>query len=150
MSLEDVRSTASLGAENGSLHHGDDAPPCQGQDRDVENKERILLDRIASLSLDTYDASAFTGRFTKIQSRSRKRTRILEGRRASETRVLSRISDHRCQSGRDRLFRPCDHCDLRFVEQTFYCMRRNSYLGFKKRAKRLQSWMKSCESVLCV
>ena len=84
MSLEDVRSsTTSLGAESGTSDHCDGHSQSQGQDQELENhsqgQDGIVLERIASLSLDMFDPSDFTGRFTKIQSRSRKRTRILGG-----------------------------------------------------------------------
>lgn len=84
MSLEDVRSTASLGAESGASDPCDGQSQSQGQDQDLENQSHgqdgIVLERIASLSLDMFDPSDFTGRFTKFQSRSRKRTRIIRGR----------------------------------------------------------------------
>lgn len=84
MSLEDVRSTASFGAESVASDHADGQTLNQSQDQDLENQsqgqDRIVLERIASLSLDMFDPSDFTGRFTKIQSRSRKRTRIIGGR----------------------------------------------------------------------
>lgn len=80
MSLEDVISIASLGAGSGSSDHCNS----QGQDQDPENQslgqDGIFLERIASLSVDMFDPSDFTGRFTKIQSKSRKRTRIIRGR----------------------------------------------------------------------
>lgn len=83
MSLEDVGSTTSLG-ESGTSDLCDGQSPSQGQDQDPENQSQgqdgIVLERIASLSLDMFEPSDFTGRFTKIQSRSRKRTRITGGR----------------------------------------------------------------------
>ena len=81
MSLEDVRSTNSLGVESGASDHFDGKSLSQGQDRDLENhsqgQDGIFLEHIASLSMDMFDPSDFTGRFSKIQCRSRKRTRIL-------------------------------------------------------------------------
>lgn len=84
MSLEDVGSTTSLTAESVASDHCDGHSLSQGQEQDQENQcqgqDGIVLERIASLSLDMFDPSDFTGRFTKIQSRSRKRTRIIGGR----------------------------------------------------------------------
>lgn len=84
MSLEDVGSTTSLGAESVQSEYCNGHSLSQGQDQDPDNKSQgqdgIVLDRIASLSLDMFDPSDFTGRFSKIQSRSRKRTRIFLGR----------------------------------------------------------------------
>lgn len=84
MSLEDVGSTTSLTAESIASDHCDGHSLSQGQEQDQENQcqgqDAIVLERIASLSLDMFDPSDFTGRFTKIQSRSRKRTRIIGGR----------------------------------------------------------------------
>lgn len=84
MSLEDVRSTTSLVAASSTSNHCNGHSLIQGQDQDLENQSQgqdgIVLERIASLSLDMFDPSDFTGRFTKIQSRSRKRTRIIGGR----------------------------------------------------------------------
>ncbi|KAI3373189.1 hypothetical protein L3Q82_006498 [Scortum barcoo] len=81
MSLEDVGSTASLGPENGASDHCDGHSVSQGQDQDQESQNQgqdgIVLERIASLSLDMFDPSDFMGRFAKIQSRSRKRIRII-------------------------------------------------------------------------
>lgn len=80
MSQEDVKSVVSPGADSSASDH------CNGhcQDQDPENESQgqdgIVLERIASLSLDMFDPSDFTGRFTKIQSRSRKRTKIIRGR----------------------------------------------------------------------
>lgn len=84
MSLEDDRSTTSLGPENGASDHCDGHSLSQGQDQDLESQSQsqdgVVLERIASLSLDMFDPSDFIGRFTKIQSRSRKRIRIIGGR----------------------------------------------------------------------
>lgn len=84
MSLEDVGSTTSLVAESVTSDHCDGHSLKQSQDQDLENQSQgqdgIVLERIASLSLDMFEPSDFTGRFTKIQSRSRKRTRIIGGR----------------------------------------------------------------------
>ncbi|AWO99932.1 putative protein furry -like [Scophthalmus maximus] len=83
MSLEDVRSTNSLGAESGASDPCDGQSLSHGQDQDVENQSQgqdgIFLERMASLSMDMFEPSDFTGRFSKIQSRSRKRMRIIGG-----------------------------------------------------------------------
>ncbi|KAM9333736.1 protein furry homolog isoform 1-T1 [Pholidichthys leucotaenia] len=81
MSLEELKSASSLGPEcDASDHHCNGHAENQNQDQDLENHSQgqdvIVLDRIASLSLDMFEPSDFTGRFTKIQSRSRKRTRL--------------------------------------------------------------------------
>ena len=82
--MEDVRSTTSLGAENGASDRCNGLSLRVGQEQDVENQSQgqdgIVLGLIASLSQDTFDPSAFTGRFSKIQSRSRKRKNIIRGR----------------------------------------------------------------------
>lgn len=83
MSQEDVRNAAGLLA-NGSSSCGCNGPPAtQAQDQDLESRgqgqDGIVLERIASLSMDMFEPSDFTGRFSKIQSRSRKRSRILGG-----------------------------------------------------------------------
>lgn len=84
MSQEEIRRTASHGALSGTSDHGSSLSLCHSQDQDMESKSQghdsIVLERIASLSLDSYDPSAFTGRFTKIQPRSRKRTTIIGSR----------------------------------------------------------------------
>lgn len=88
MSQEDVRSAASLVAESSASNHCNGHSLIQGQDRELEGQspgqspgqDGIVLERFASLSLDMFDPSDFTGRFTKVQSRSRKRTRIIGGR----------------------------------------------------------------------
>ncbi|TNN54722.1 hypothetical protein EYF80_035065 [Liparis tanakae] len=80
MSLEDVGSTASLGAESNTSDHYDGHRLSPGQDQDLDNhsqgQDGIVMERIAALSLDMFEPSDFTGRFTKIQSKFRKRTRI--------------------------------------------------------------------------
>lgn len=87
MSLEDVRkSTTSLVAESCNSDHcnGHSAVRDEDQDLDLDQQNQgqdgIVLERIASLSLDMFEPSDFTGRFTKIQQRSKKRTRIFRGR----------------------------------------------------------------------
>lgn len=84
MSQEDVRSTTSLVAERSASKHCNGHSLIQGPDQDLEGQSQgqdgIVLERFASLSLDMFDPSDFTGRFTKVQSRSRKRTRIIGGR----------------------------------------------------------------------
>lgn len=83
MSQEDV-TCSSLGAESCASASCDGQTLSQGQDQDVENQNQgqdgIVLDRIATLSLDMFDPSDFTGRFSKIQSKSRKRKGIIGGR----------------------------------------------------------------------
>lgn len=78
--MEDGRSSGSLEAESATS----DQPRDQSEDQDPESQSQdgIFLDRIASMSLDMslFEPSDFTGRFTKFQSRSRKRTRIIKGR----------------------------------------------------------------------
>uniref|UniRef100_A0A6Q2X1W1 Furry homolog b (Drosophila) n=1 Tax=Esox lucius TaxID=8010 RepID=A0A6Q2X1W1_ESOLU len=94
MSQEDMRSAKSLGntgADSGS-GHGDPQTNVQAQtqdpDRDLETdqdvapqspiEDIVVLDRIASLSVDMFEPSDFMGRFTKIKSRSRKKTQIFK------------------------------------------------------------------------
>lgn len=84
MSLEDVRrSTTSLVAESCNSDHCNGHSAVQDEDQELERQKQgqdgIVLERIASLSLDMFEPSDFTGRFTKIQQRSRKRTRIIRG-----------------------------------------------------------------------
>lgn len=79
MSLEDVGSTLSLAADSVASDHCDSRSLSQGPDQEQEqgqDQDGIFLDRIASLSLDMFEPSDFTGRFSKIHARSRKRTRI--------------------------------------------------------------------------
>ncbi|CAB1333278.1 unnamed protein product [Coregonus sp. 'balchen'] len=93
MSQEDdrsVRSFGSAGADSGSDHnehqttiqnqsHGQDQDQDPGQVLDLQSPtedEVVVLDRIASLSVDMFEPSDFKGRFTKIKSRSRKKTQI--------------------------------------------------------------------------
>lgn len=85
MSLEDVRRSAtSLVAESCNSDHCNGHSAAQDEEQDLEQQKQgqdgIVLERIASLSLDMFEPSDFTGRFTKIQQRSRKRTRIIRGR----------------------------------------------------------------------
>lgn len=85
MSVEDVRrSTTSLVAESCNSDHCNGRSVVQDDDQDLEQEKQgqdgIVLERIASLSLDMFEPSDFTGRFTKIQQRSRKRTRIIRGK----------------------------------------------------------------------
>ncbi|KAF7654968.1 hypothetical protein LDENG_00062650 [Lucifuga dentata] len=95
MSLEDVRSTVSLGAESSASDHCDGLSLSQGPDQDQKDhshsqaQDGIVMERIASLSLDMFEPSDFKGRFTKIQSRSRKRTRIIRGRCRQLTIIIS-------------------------------------------------------------
>lgn len=83
MSQEDVRNAAGQLAESSASSECNG--PCGTQDRtqDLERQSQgqggIVLHRIASLSIDMFEPSDFTGRFSKIQSRSRKRSRILGG-----------------------------------------------------------------------
>ncbi|PWA22752.1 hypothetical protein CCH79_00002330 [Gambusia affinis] len=88
MSVEDDKCTnsfkdqsSSSNPSNGQLQKeaSDLVVPIQNQSHDG-----IVLDRIASLSLDTFDRSDFKGRFSKIQLRSRKRTRILAAMATSQ------------------------------------------------------------------
>lgn len=89
MSREDIRSTNSPVPESITSKdcNGHSLIQDQDQDQDLDNKSQsqdgIVLERIASLSLDMFDPSDFMGRFTKIQSRSRKRRRIIGGRSSS-------------------------------------------------------------------
>lgn len=91
MSLEDVRSIASLGADSTASDHCDSRSLDRAQrdraQRDpglVEDQSQtqdgIVLDHIATLSLERFNPRDFKGRFSKIQSKSRKRTRIIRGR----------------------------------------------------------------------
>lgn len=90
MSLEDFGSIASLGAESGVSDHGDNLSlrsqsQCLDQDLDDQSPNQdgsIVMERIASLPLplDMYDPIDFIGRFSKFQSRSRRRTRIIVGK----------------------------------------------------------------------
>lgn len=83
MSQEDVRNAAGQLAESSASSECNG--PCGTQDptQDLERQSQgqggIVLHRIASLSIDMFEPSDFTGRFSKIQSRSRKRSRILGG-----------------------------------------------------------------------
>ncbi|KAK5887632.1 hypothetical protein CesoFtcFv8_016222 [Champsocephalus esox] len=84
MSLEDVGSTTSLGADRITSDHCNGHSLSQGQDQDLDHQNQgqdgVVMERFASLSLDMFDASDFIGRFTKVQSRYKKRTRICGGR----------------------------------------------------------------------
>ncbi|KAF3840941.1 hypothetical protein F7725_006803, partial [Dissostichus mawsoni] len=89
MSLEDVGSTTSLGAESITSDHCNGHSLSRGQDQDLDHQSQgqdgVVMERFASLSLDMYDASDFIGRFTKVQSRYKKRTRICGGSLPSGT-----------------------------------------------------------------
>lgn len=97
MSLEDVGSTMSLGTESGTSDHCNGSLS-QGQDQDQDyhshGQDGIVMERIASLTLDMFEPSAFMGRFTKIQSRSRKRTRIFGGRCRQALQFIVFKSEH--------------------------------------------------------
>lgn len=94
MSQEDIRSTNSPVPESITSKdcNGHSLIQDQDQDQDLDNKSQsqdgIVLERIASLSLDMFDPSDFMGRFAKIQSRSRKRRRIIGGRSSSVLNFL--------------------------------------------------------------
>ncbi|XP_057676660.1 protein furry homolog isoform X3 [Corythoichthys intestinalis] len=92
MSLEDFGSVASLVAESGISDYGDnlslrsqnqslDQDQDQDQDLDDQNlcQDGIVMERIASLPLPLhmYDPIDFNGRFSKFQSRSKRRTRLI-------------------------------------------------------------------------
>ncbi|XP_061557909.1 protein furry homolog isoform X2 [Phycodurus eques] len=88
MSMEDFGSIASLGAESGISDYGDSLSmrsqsQSPDQDQDLfdssQGLDGIVMERIASLPLPLhmYDPIDFIGRFSKFQSRSRKRTRII-------------------------------------------------------------------------
>lgn len=83
MSQEDVRNTAGLLAESSPSSECNGPSATQAQDQVLERQspgqDGVVLERIASLSMDMFEPSDFTGRFSKIQSRSRKRSRILGG-----------------------------------------------------------------------
>lgn len=74
MSLEDVKSTPGLGAKNGASDHCNGHCQNQGQahgESQNEGQDWIVLERIASLSVEKFEPSDFTGRFTKLQSKKR-------------------------------------------------------------------------------
>nr|XP_061786926.1 protein furry homolog [Nerophis lumbriciformis] len=81
MSLQDFGSIASLGAESCTSDYGDSLSLSQSQDQDLDNwhpgQDGMVMEHLASVPLNMYDRSDFIGRFSKFQSRSRKRTRIL-------------------------------------------------------------------------
>uniref|UniRef100_A0A7N6A681 Furry homolog b (Drosophila) n=1 Tax=Anabas testudineus TaxID=64144 RepID=A0A7N6A681_ANATE len=79
MSQEDVKYTVSPGADASGHCNGHSLSQCKdhGPESESQGQDGIVLDRIASLSLDMFNPSDFTGRFTKIQPRSRKRTKII-------------------------------------------------------------------------
>lgn len=81
MSQEDVKYTVSPGADASGHCNGHSLSQCKdhGPESESQGQDGIVLDRIASLSLDMFNPSDFTGRFTKIQPRSRKRTKIIRG-----------------------------------------------------------------------
>lgn len=96
MSLEDGRSSGSVEAESAASdqnpdhnqvqNHVPNRSPSRGTGleqccRKSPKEDEIVLHRIASMSsLDSFDPSDFTGRFTKFQSRSKKRSRIIGGK----------------------------------------------------------------------
>ena len=75
MSQEDVRSTHS-GSSDQQADDPDPDPP--GSQR--YGQDSMVLGHIATLSLDMFEPGDFKGRFTKIQSKSRKRSNIIRGR----------------------------------------------------------------------
>lgn len=92
MSQEDGRRTAGLLAESSASSECNGPSASQAQDQDLKRQSHgqdgIVLERIASLSMDMFEPSDFTGRFSKIQSRSRKRSRILGG--------MCKYTNHTC------------------------------------------------------
>ncbi|XP_030217243.1 protein furry homolog isoform X3 [Gadus morhua] len=72
MSQEDVKSTHSSSSDQ----QADDADldPPGGQSF---GQDSVVLEHIATLSLDTFEPGDFKGRFTKVQSKSRKRCNII-------------------------------------------------------------------------
>uniref|UniRef100_A0AAZ3RNK1 Furry homolog b (Drosophila) n=1 Tax=Oncorhynchus tshawytscha TaxID=74940 RepID=A0AAZ3RNK1_ONCTS len=88
MSQEDGRSVGSAGSAGADSEsdHNEHQTTIQnqtyGQDQDQDPDQVledviVVLDRIASLSVDMFEPSDFKGRFTKIKSRSRKKTQII-------------------------------------------------------------------------
>lgn len=73
MSLEDVGTNASLGAKTRAT---DGSLEVESMNIDQDG---IFMDKIAFLSPEMFDASAFKGRFSKIH-RSKKRKGLLDGR----------------------------------------------------------------------
>ena len=75
MSQEDVKSTHSSSSDQ----QADDADldPPGGQSF---GQDSVVLEHIATLSLDTFEPGDFKGRFTKVQSKWRKRCNIIRGR----------------------------------------------------------------------
>lgn len=97
MSQEDGRSVGSAGSAGGAGSAGPDSESdhndhqttiqnqTYGQDQDQDPDQVledviVVLDRIASLSVDMFEPSDFKGRFTKIKSKSRMKTQIIRGR----------------------------------------------------------------------
>ncbi|XP_045546145.1 protein furry homolog isoform X6 [Salmo salar] len=94
MSQEDGRSVGSAGSAGGAGSAGPDSESdhndhqttiqnqTYGQDQDQDPDQVledviVVLDRIASLSVDMFEPSDFKGRFTKIKSKSRMKTQII-------------------------------------------------------------------------
>ncbi|XP_036823802.1 protein furry homolog isoform X2 [Oncorhynchus mykiss] len=88
MSQEDGRSVGSAGSAGADSEsdHNEHQTTIQnqtyGQDQDQDPDQVledviVVLDRMASLSVDMFEPSDFKGRFTKIKSRSRKKTQII-------------------------------------------------------------------------
>lgn len=73
MSLEDVETNTSLGAKSSAFDGSLES------DRKNIYQDGIVMDKIAVLSPEMFDPSAFKGRFSKIQ-RSKKRKVLPEGR----------------------------------------------------------------------
>ncbi|CAL8401259.1 unnamed protein product [Boreogadus saida] len=73
MSQEDVKSTHS-GSSDQQADDADLDPPPGGQGF---GQDSVVLEHIATLSLDTFEPGDFKGRFTKVQSKSRKRCNII-------------------------------------------------------------------------
>lgn len=105
MSLEDVKSTTSLGAESSASDRSSGHCLNQNQDQGVnqsEGQDGIVLDRIGCLLVDKLDPSDFTGRFSKIQLRSKNMRRIINRgmwRLALKTLfvLFSSSEEHKCE-----------------------------------------------------
>ncbi|KAL0994847.1 hypothetical protein UPYG_G00128010 [Umbra pygmaea] len=86
MSQDDMQSFEATGADSGLEHNGTCPVPTRVQDQELEPNQGVelhspiedivVLDRMASLSVDMFEPSDFRGRFTKIKSRYRKKTQI--------------------------------------------------------------------------
>ncbi|KAJ3589238.1 hypothetical protein NHX12_010084 [Muraenolepis orangiensis] len=74
MSQEDVRSTHS-----GSSDGPDPDPDPRSQS---PRRDSVVLEHMATLSIDMFEPRDFKGRFTKVQSKFRIRTTIIGGRSA--------------------------------------------------------------------